>query len=206
LTLFQSQDQFSKNSPSVTPSNSHLKKILLQGELRMKASRAKKHVSDRLSPQTSPGVLTKSYPKAVLSFSIVLLIFFVSILPVGTARLVAAPHVEKGQETIKSDEIRLTPKDFLFGIDENHPLVQAVNDMTDDVLKGNRMTAKVPIKENGKVVEKEFTFTTPSRIKEKDSHLDYVGKSWLWDSCFHAIILSEKEPEVAKKELHAACS
>ena len=90
-----------------------------------------------------------------------------------------------------------TPKDFLFGLDKHHPIVQAVNATAYDVLKGNRMTAKV--EEN----EKIFTFTTPSRIKEKDSHLDYAGKSWLWDSCFHVMILAEKELEVAKDELRS---
>jgi len=145
----------------------------------MKTSRAKKHGSDHFASQTSAGVLTKNNPKDILFLPTVLLIFFASILPACKSRPFVAPHVEKGQKTVLSDNIRLTPKDFLLGIDENHPIVQAVNNMTYDVLKGNRMTAKVPIKEDGKVVEKEFTFTTPSRIKEKDSHLDYAGKSWL---------------------------
>ena len=172
----------------------------------MKTSRVKKYDSDHLSSQTSALILAKRNPKAVLSLSIILFFFLASILSACQSRLFVAPNMEKEQETVFSDEIKLTPKDFLLGIDENHPIVQTVNNMTDDVLKGNRMTAKVPIKENGKVIEKEFTFTTPSRIKEKDSHLDYAGKSWLWDSCFHAMILSEKEPEVAKNELRAVCS
>ena len=58
-----------------------------------------------------------------------------------------------------------------------------------DILKGNRVTIK------------GHTFTTPSKINEADSHLDYAGKEWLWDSAFHAMILAKREPEIAKEEL-----
>ena len=59
------------------------------------------------------------------------------------------------------------------------------------ILRGNRTTI------NG------HTFTTPSKVVEDDSHLDYEGKQWLWDSCFHAMILADREPEVAKEELRS---
>lgn len=59
------------------------------------------------------------------------------------------------------------------------------------ILRGNRTTIN------------EHTFTTPSKVVENDSHLDYEGKQWLWDSCFHAMILCDREPEVAKEELRA---
>lgn len=48
------------------------------------------------------------------------------------------------------------------------------------------------------------TFTTPSKIVESDSRMDYEGKQWLWDSCFHAMILADTEPETAKEELRSA--
>jgi glycogen debranching enzyme len=172
----------------------------------MKTSRIKKNQSDHLTPQTTAMVLIKKNSKVVLSLAIIFLFFLTSILSGCKSKPFIAPYAEKGQETVFSGEIRLTPLDFLIGINENHPLVQAVNKQADDILKGNRMTATVPIIEKGKIVKKKFTFTTPSKVKEKDSHLDYAGKSWLWDSSFHAIILSEKEPGVAKKELRAVCS
>ena len=172
----------------------------------MKIFRAKNPIFHYVTSKTFVGASKKENPFAALWLPIVLLIFLSSVLPGCQSSPSITPHVAKGQATVASHKIRLTPRDYLLGIDKNHAIVQAVNKMTDDVLKGNRMTAKIPIKENGKMVEKEFTFTTPSRIKEKDSHLDYAGKSWLWDSAFHAMILSEKEPEVAKKELRAVCS
>lgn len=169
----------------------------------MNTSRVKRNESDHLASQTSAAILTKRNPKAVLSLSILFLFFLGLILSACNSRPVVSPSVAKRQETAFRPETRFTPKDFLLGIDENHPIVQAVNNMTYDVLKDNRMTIRAPIEENGKVVEKEFTFTTPSTVEGKDPHLDYPGKQWLWDSTFHAIILSEKEPEVAKKELQA---
>jgi glycogen debranching enzyme len=173
----------------------------------MKTSRPEKHESDQLASQTSAVIPTKNNRKAVPFLPLVLFLIFIASILSGCKSTAFVPlHVENEQETVLSNETRLTPKDFLFGIHESHPLVQAVNKQADDILKSNRMTARVSIEENGKVIEKEFTFTTPSKIKEKDSHLDYAGKQWLWDSCFHAIILSEKEPEVAKKELRAVCS
>ena len=172
----------------------------------MKTSRIKKNESDHLASQITTMVLIKKNRKIVLFLLIVVLIFFASFLLGCKSRPLVTPDSAKEQVTLLIDEIRVTPKDFLFGLNENHPIVREVNNMTDDVLKGNRMTVRAPVEENGTVIEKEFIFTTPSRIKEKDSHLDYAGKSWLWDSCFHAMILSETEPEVAKKELLAVVS
>ena len=165
----------------------------------MKTSRVKRNESDHLASQTSAVILTKRNPKAVLSLSILFLFFLALILSACNSRPFVSPYVAKGQETAFSHETRFTPKDFLLGIDENHPIVQAVNNMTYDVLKDNRLTVRAPIEENGKVVEKEFTFTTPSKIEGKDPHLDYPGKQWLWDSTFHAIILSEKNQKLPKK-------
>jgi glycogen debranching enzyme len=150
----------------------------------MKTSRVERNESDHLASQTSTVILTKKNLKVGLTISIIFLFSLGLILSACNSNQFVSPYVAKGQ----------------------HPIVQAVNNMTDDVLKGNRMTIRAPIEENGKVVEKEYTFTTPSKIKEKDSHIDYAGKQWLWDSSFHAIILSEKEPEVAKKELQAVVS
>jgi len=58
-----------------------------------------------------------------------------------------------------------------------------------DVLENNRMTID------------GHTFTTPSKVV--DSVVDYEGKEWLWDSCFHAMVLAEREPGVAKDELRS---
>lgn len=66
-----------------------------------------------------------------------------------------------------------------------------VMDQSMKVLKNNRVTI------NG------HTFTTPSKVVEDDSHLDYEGKQWLWDSAFHAMIMADSEPEVAKEELRS---
>ena len=44
------------------------------------------------------------------------------------------------------------------------------------------------------------TFTTPSKVV---GVANYEGKQWLWDSCFHAMVLAEKEPEIAKEELRS---
>lgn len=60
------------------------------------------------------------------------------------------------------------------------------------ILQGNRVTVG------------EHTFTTPSLSQgETDSHLDYGGKQWLWDSAAHVMNLAWTEPEVAKAELQA---
>lgn len=42
------------------------------------------------------------------------------------------------------------------------------------------------------------TFTTPSV-----NHEGYVGRQWFWDSCFHAYVLAEREPGVAKEEVRS---
>lgn len=57
------------------------------------------------------------------------------------------------------------------------------------ILRGNRMTIK------------GHTFTTPSKVV--DSEVNYEGKQWLWDSAFHAMVLSQREPEIAKEELRS---
>jgi glycogen debranching enzyme len=142
----------------------------------MKLPKAKKPKSDQLFSGTLDKIFARRNGKTFLSFVIIFLVLAIILI---TALLCAGPAT--------------TPKDFL-------KIVRAVNDTAYDVLKGNRMTAKV----EGN--EKIFTFTTPSRIKEKDSHLDYAGKSWLWDSCFHVMILAEEEPEVAKDELRSVCA
>ena len=47
-------------------------------------------------------------------------------------------------------------------------------------------------------------FTTPSLSDgAADSHLDYGGKQWLWDSSAHAMNLAHTEPEIARAELRA---
>jgi len=173
---------------------------------KMNISRTKKCELENLSSRSSTKILTKENYKLPLTFTIIFLISLALLMTITLSGFVYNSQAKEGKRAVADDEIRLTPQDFLFGLDKNHPIVHAVNDMTYDVLQGNRMTVKVPIKVKNKVVEKTFTFTTPSRIKEKDSHLDYAGKSWLWDSCFHAMILSEKEPEIAKKELRSVCS
>ena len=135
----------------------------------MNASRAKNCNTNILALQSSSGISTKNNFKFILFLLMVMLTFFSSLLFGCKSRQFKTPDSAQEQKNVLIDEIRVTPKDFLLGLYEDHPIVQAVNSMTDDVLEGNRMTAKVPIEENGKVIEKEFTFTTPSRIKEKDS-------------------------------------
>ncbi|MCA9781494.1 MAG: hypothetical protein KC800_32475, partial [Candidatus Eremiobacteraeota bacterium] len=50
----------------------------------------------------------------------------------------------------------------------------------------------------------ELVFTTPSLSDGAgDSHLDYGGKQWLWDSAAHAMNLAHSEPAVACAELRA---
>jgi uncharacterized SAM-binding protein YcdF (DUF218 family)/tetratricopeptide (TPR) repeat protein len=58
------------------------------------------------------------------------------------------------------------------------------------ILKGNRMNLG------------GHTFTCPSRVLE-EGRPDYEGKQWLWDSCFHAMILAPSEPGVAREELRS---
>jgi len=41
-------------------------------------------------------------------------------------------------------------------------------------------------------------FTTPST-----HHLEYAGRQWFWDSCFHAYVLAEFDPDRAKDEIRA---
>ena len=72
-----------------------------------------------------------------------------------------------------------------------NPRNARVIDKAYSILKGNRTSI------NG------HTFTTPSKVVEDDSHLDYEGKQWLWDSCFHAMILADTEPDIAKEELRS---
>ena len=150
---------------------------------------------------------SRTFTQHIFKYVILIVLTIFSTVTIGcNSGQYVTPNSAKGLVKGWSDEIRVMPKDYLLGINESHPIVQAVNDMTDGVLEGNRMTARVPVEVDGEMIEREFTFTTPSKIKEKDSHLDYAGKSWLWDSCFHAMILSEKEPEVAKQELRAVVS
>ena len=171
----------------------------------MKTSRSEKHESDQLVSQTSVCIPSKNNRKAILFLPLVLLLIFIASILSVYKSTASDPHpVENEQETGLSNEIRFTP-DFLLGIHETHPIVRAVNKQADDILKSNRKTIRASFEEDGKLIEKEVTFTMPSKIKGKDSHLDYAEKQWLWDSCFHAIILSDKEPEVAKKELRAVC-
>lgn len=60
------------------------------------------------------------------------------------------------------------------------------------------------ILEGNRVQVGAHTFTTPSQcVGEGDSHLDYGGKQWLWDSAAHAMILARTEPDVALAELEA---
>lgn len=50
----------------------------------------------------------------------------------------------------------------------------------------------------------DHVFTTPSLSDgAADSHLDYGGKQWLWDSSAHAMNLAHTEPDVARAELRA---
>ena len=164
----------------------------------MKTSRSEKHESDQLTSQTSAWIPSKNNRKAILFHPLILLLIFIASILSVYKFTASDPHPVE-------NEIRFTPKDFLLGINKSHPIVQAVNKQADNILKSNRKTTRASIEEDGKVIEKEVTFTMPSKIKGKDSHLDYAGKQWLWDSCFHVIILSDKEPEVAKKELQAVC-
>ena len=60
-----------------------------------------------------------------------------------------------------------------------------------DILKGNKTSIG------------DHTFTTPSKVVESDSHLDYEGKQWLWDSAFHAMILAKTDPAMARMELRS---
>lgn len=73
---------------------------------------------------------------------------------------------------------------------------QRVVDKCYQILRENRVVMSTP---RGNV-----TFTTPSRTHgDGNSHLDYGGKQWLWDSAAHVMILAHTEPEVAKAELRA---
>ena len=65
------------------------------------------------------------------------------------------------------------------------------------ILVNNRVTVKTP---QGTT----HTFTTPSLTDGAgNSHLDYGGKQWLWDSAAHIMNLAHTEPEVAKLEFRA---
>ncbi|HIB68039.1 MAG TPA: hypothetical protein EYO33_23820 [Phycisphaerales bacterium] len=65
------------------------------------------------------------------------------------------------------------------------------------ILVNNRFTVKTP---QGTT----HTFTTPSLTDGAgNSHLDYGGKQWLWDSAAHIMNLAHTEPEVAKLEFRA---
>ncbi len=70
---------------------------------------------------------------------------------------------------------------------------------------------------NKKVVEKAYQilngnrmqigkhrFITPSKII--DEVVDYEGKQWLWDSCFHAMVMAYRDPDMAKDEILALFS
>jgi len=106
----------------------------------MQPSRAKSRGSDFFAYQTSAEILTKTNFKHVLFLLIALLIFLASFLPGCKSGSFVAPSSGEEQKTVLIHKIRVTPKDFLFGLNESHPIVRAVNNMTDDVLKGNRMT------------------------------------------------------------------
>jgi glycogen debranching enzyme len=65
------------------------------------------------------------------------------------------------------------------------------------ILQENRVTVTG---KDGRI----HTFTTPSKTDGAgNSHLDYGGKQWLWDSAAHVMNLAHTEPEIAKAELKA---
>ena len=68
---------------------------------------------------------------------------------------------------------------------------------TYEILALNRITVSRP---DGV----SYSFTTPSLSSgAADSHLDYAGKQWLWDSSAHAMNLAHTEPDLARAELQA---
>ena len=96
------------------------------------------------------------------------------------------------------------PEDHLSEITED--IVRVVNDQVKTIMKTNRITVKKNFNLNGNPVDKTYIFTTPSIGQENDTHLNYMGKQWFWDSCFHAIILAGFDQTAAMEELFALCA
>jgi len=92
----------------------------------MKKSRAKNRVSDFLAYQTSAGIPSKNTIKHIPFLLIAFLIFLTSSIPGCKSGSSVAPGSGEEQKTVLIHKIRVTPKDFLFGLNENHPIVQAV--------------------------------------------------------------------------------
>ncbi|MCD4785865.1 MAG: hypothetical protein K8T10_18765 [Candidatus Eremiobacteraeota bacterium] len=103
------------------------------------------------------------------------------------------PEKEKHPSTILDMSHESGQAGAVKNIEEPKPHVDARNarviEKAFDILKGNRMTIE------------GHTFTTPSKVV--DQTVNYEGKQWLWDSCFHAMVLSEREPGTAKEELRS---
>jgi glycogen debranching enzyme len=97
------------------------------------------------------------------------------------------------------DKDLLSPDDYLSEITED--IVRVVNEQVKKVMKTNRITVRKNFNLKGKTIDRTYTFTTPSIDNEKDTHLNYRGKQWFWDSCFHAMILSDFDMSVAMEEL-----
>jgi len=92
----------------------------------------------------------------------------------------------------------------------NHPThnesVRVCQLMQGAALKSPRQARKERVLDKALAILREnrvtidgHTFTTPSL----DPTIGYAGRQWLWDSAFHAQILAQHEPEVAKSELRA---
>lgn len=106
-------------------------------------------------------------------------------------------------ESLRAVPVRWTP--VAAGAASQEPVDRFVPSEREDrvtrhafqVLEGNRMTVTDPAGRN-------HTFATPSLCTgQGDSHLDYGGKQWLWDSAAHSMILSLTQPEQAREELQA---
>ena len=82
----------------------------------MKASRAKNCSTDILALQSSGGISIKNHFKHVLFLLIIVLTFFAPILFGCKSRQFKTPDSAQEQENVLIDEIRVTPKDFLLGL------------------------------------------------------------------------------------------
>lgn len=96
---------------------------------------------------------------------------------------------------------------YLLNKDKNLISTDTVSAVYEDIkkiMKKNRITKNFKGTEN--VPGGIHIFTTPSVHEEQDSHINYCGKQWFWDSCFHAMILSRFDCAGAMEELFSLCA
>jgi hypothetical protein len=88
----------------------------------MKVLLTKNLIPVLLTLQSSGGMLTKNIFKHVLFLFIIVPTFIASTLIGCKSGKYVTPDSAKGHETGLTDEIRVTPKDFLLGLNKSHPV------------------------------------------------------------------------------------